>query len=602
MSFKEGIVVDGIPVVSGVNEAISKLANDRLIAFDIETSGLSPWRDKIATVQLYGDQSGTLALLHVRGALPKALQFFLSRPDAMWVGHNVVNFDAMFAYTHGVDVNATRYFDTMVAEQVITPHARRDVRHTLKATLNRRLGVELNKDIEHSWMNPVLTDEQVYYAVRDILHLPALMRAQYEVAEKLNQRAALDFEVRLIPAVIQMMTNGMPVDLNALAAYVQVEQEKVNYLSDVIQHGGVVFNEDGNEVISEGVGEVKNLGSTVQLQKALGAIGIHTKSTNELVMMDIKVALVERGMMEKARLIDNIIAYKHARQRVNMYGTKWVEDFAIQHEDGYRVHANHRQCGADTGRFTVSGPNMQQVPSEQAMRSCFVARPGHLIVTADYSGIEVRVAAAIARDKTMLEALKTEDIHTTVAALVFDKAPGDIAKSERKLAKSMNFRLLFGGGVKGFYHHIRMEGSHLTLPETAAIVNKFFTRFRGLNALRQKAYDLARSNNVVWIDLPNGLRRMLAGDKLRPTTILNTPVQGTAGVGLKKAMILLYEEGWGKYLVETVHDELVMEVPEEQAQAAAAALKDCMVRGMEEYVPGVVIKVDVVVGPTWSKA
>lgn len=592
--------ISGVRIIDTVDDAIKALENDKLIGFDIETSGLNPWSDKVATVQLYGDDSNALALLHLRGRFPDELKRFLEKPDVLWIGHNAINFDCLFLWASGVDVHNTRYYDTMVMEQVITPSMRRNVKYSLKATLARRLGIELDKDIEHSWMNQELTDEQVSYAVKDVMLLPALYRAQLEIAKKSHQERAVEFELELTRPVLQMITKGIHIDLNALSDYVNSQKAAMVEFERVIFNGGF-FVDDGQTKEVRALGVVGNLGSTVQLQRALETIGIKTKSTAEDTLLSIKAALHERGDDKRANLIDAILKYKHARQRVNTYKDSWIKSYVVDHGDGdTRIHARHRQCGADTGRFTVSDPNMQQIPSEQSMRSCFAAREGHKIITADYSGIEVCVAASLANDTTMLKVLETEDIHTTVASLVFDKPAEEVTKQERKLAKSMNFRLLFGGGVRGFFQQIRSEGSHLTLQETGIMIQKFFKRFPGLARMKSRAYDLASSNEVVWIDLPNGLRRMLVGDSLRHTTILNTPIQGTAGIGLKKGMILCHRRGISKYLVETVHDELVMEVPDEEVETIANLLKECMIDGMKEYIVAPV-KVEVKISTTWSK-
>lgn len=607
-----GMTVDGIPIITDEAEALEALRDDKLIAFDLETSGLSPWRDKVALLQLYGDKSGALVGLHLRGRpFSPRLKKFLSRPGVTLVGHNVVNFDALFAHVAGVDVTKPTWYDTLVAEQVITPAARRDVRYNLKDTVRRRLGIELDKTVDHSWMNEELTEKQWTYAMRDVTYLPALMREQYAVAERTDQRRALDFEVALTPVVVRMICNGMPIDKTSFRRFVKEQSAKELMWGERLMHGWTAEDPDGNEVRVRGLGEVNpiskkkvperiNLGSTKQLQAAIKAtFNIKLKSTNAETLADLRTALAERESWSRVRFVEGLLEYKTAKKRLETYTPEWWDKHVVDHGNGnHRIHARHRQCGAATVRFTVSDPNMQQIPRDG--RWIFRARPGYKIVSADYSAIEVWVAAFISKDAVLLEALMSSDAYKKIYSDANGIAFEDVSKEQRQDGKALAFRMLFGGGWKNFHHHIRLQGSNNTPAQTKQLVANFFAVYEGLDRMRQEAYRLADEGRPVWITLLNGAKRLLTGADLKATTILNTPIQGNAGVGLKSAMTMLRAAGVDQYLVETVHDELVFEVPDEEVERVSEVVKNVMITGMRKYI-NVPVKVGVAVGQEWGK-
>ena len=582
--------IDGRRVIFDVDEALDRLEADDVLGFDIETGGLDFTRDPIATVQLFGEKTDTLALLHVRGHLPARLKRFFESPHRLFIGHNLAMFDVPFLARAGVDVYQARWYDSLIAETVITPGARGDVRHSLKATLKRRLGVDLKKDIDHhSWMNEELTDEQIYYAVRDVVYLPKLREAQLAQAKKLGSVTALEMEMDMLPAVIRMKERGMPISKPALLNY--LDQQKLS-LSLNTEMAARILGVKG-----------LNPSSNKQVLEALAGIGIKAKSTRDDVLASIIRDLAHYGDVGRryAQGIQAIRDARAAKTRIGYYSGDFWDKYVEPDRDyphlGW-VHANFRPCGANTGRFTSSEPNIQQVPVD--MRHVFRAPPGYKVITCDYSAIEVRVAAALANDEVMKEALKSEDIHTTVASLVFDVPYDEVTKDQRKMAKAMNFLLLFGGGVKGLHSDILSSGVDISEDAVKDIFSKYFGRFRGAWRMREKAQTIAHTQSQYWLEMPNGLKRLLTGNTLKPTIILNNLVQGTAGVGLKYALIDMVQSGLYKYLGITVHDEIVIIVPEEKAEWAAEELKAAMLRGMARVID-THIKVGLVVADHWAK-
>lgn len=556
--------------------AMARMINDSWIGLDLETSGLSPWKDKIAVITLYGKDSRETAVLHVRGRIPEPLKAFLSDPRRNFITHNGGGFDMLFLATHGVDIQEPTWYDTLVGEGCALVSNRRDVSRSLQASLQRRLKVEVKKDQRLSnWMQVELTPEQVEYCADDVRHLPNLMASQQEKVAGTTQERALLTELRLLPVVAKMSLNGLPFDEGGLEAY----------LAD-----GAQSLLEESEWLFEKFGRPINLGSVPQLKAALADLRIFLPSTDKEHLKILELY----GAEEQAEVAEHLLKWKYGAQRKKMYTPEWVKKYVT---DGW-VHARFWQVGTDTGRFSSSEPNLQQVPGD--MRFLFGNLPGYKIVSVDYSQIEVRVAAKVANDQVLLQALNEEDIHTAIAAQIFDKKPEDVSKAERKMSKAMSFTLLFGGGAGTLYDYSRMSGGSITKEECQELVSRFFGRFRGIAEMKRKAKMRADWRSPVPITLPTGLRRILVGDTLTATRLLNTVVQGSAAAGLKYGILEASDRGLDDYLGATVHDELVSAVPTREAEEYGHELSEAMIAGMLRAIPDTPVKVEAKIGDTWK--
>lgn len=556
-------------------EAYRALKDEKDIALDIETSGLSPWKDKIAVVSLHGRESGDIAVLHTRAVLPECIKELLSQPGRTLTGHNVAGFDALFLHNAGVDVFAPKWFDTLIAELCAVKTGRRDVRVNLQASAKRRLGITINKDIDHrTWMQPTLTEEQLAYAAGDVRHLFRLADEQRAEVAGTEQERAMAFEMELLPVIMRMVLNGLPFSETAYAQYV----DELTY-SRITSHARLL----------EVFGDI-NFRSAVQLKKALAQHGINLSSTAHDKLVEISSMGGKSG-----EIVDVLLEFRGIDQRLKMYSSEWLDKYVVD----ARIHPKVWQCATDTGRMSNSEPNLQQVPKDDA-RKLFEAPEGWQIISADYSQIEVRVAAYYARDAAMLEALSQEDLHTAVASGIFGKPADQISSDERKLAKASTFTLLFGGGSGRLYEYASHNGSTITEEQARRIVIQFFNRFQGLRDMRGKAFARANAGKPLPLVLPTGLKRLLVGASLSGMTILNTLVQGTAAAGLKYGMLEAGRRGLDKYLGAVVHDELVSCAPANEAREYANELVECMLVGMAKVIPNVPVKVGLELHQTWG--
>lgn len=567
------LLVDGVPVIRDVREACKLLSKDRVIGIDTETTGFSAWKNNIALVQMYGEQSKTLAVLQVRnGVIPDDVKKLFTK-DKTFIVHNGVGFDLWFMDTHGIKWEDSKWHDTLVGETVLASTGRRDVSKSLRASLRRRIGKEVDKDIEHGHWDEELTDKQLEYASQDVLSLPALYREQLAKAEHSEETRAMEMEMKLVPYVARMSINGLPLKREVMRQFVRD------------QHVAIAESE---KFLRKRFGKDINLNSPKQVKEALNNNGIPVESTGMEVLTPL---LMIDGPHTK--IIEPLITWKHGAQRIKMYSEDWMDQHII---DDW-VHPHFWQCSADTTRFTSSNPNLQQVPKDS--RGIIGGMDGMDIVSVDYSQIEVRIAAKVAQDETLIAALESEDIHTSIAAEVYGISEEEVSKYQRKVAKAMTFLLLFGGGVPKFYEYVKMLGGSITYEEAAELVFKFFSRFSGLHAMKKKAERLAQRPGPVFIRLPNSNRRILIGQSKRSTVILNTMVQGTAAVGLKYGMIEAGDRGLMKYIGATVHDELVAAVPHKQAKEFGHELQEAMIIGMRKAID-TTVKAEISIGKVWQ--
>ncbi len=272
-----------------------------------------------------------------------------------------------------------------------------------------------------------------------------------------------------------------------------------------------------------------------------------------------------------------------------------------------RIHTRFDQAVAATGRLSSSDPNLQNIPIRtelgRKIREAFIAPPGHVVLSADYSQIELRVLAHLAEDPELVDAFSSgEDVHARTAALIFDKARADVTSDERRAAKTINFGVIYGMGESAL-------GKQLGIPreQAARFIAAYFARYAGVARFMEKTVEAARQGEAVRTLL--GRRRFLpnlhsANRALRfeaERIARNTPIQGTAADILKLAMIAIARSDVANTarMVLTVHDELVFEVPAVAAKEAGERIREHMAQAMKLAVP---LVVDVGYGATWSSA
>jgi len=333
-----------------------------------------------------------------------------------------------------------------------------------------------------------------------------------------------------------------------------------------------------------------NPASSKQLLNALQARGITIENTDE---ESLKAA-------NDGTIIPALLAYRSAEKQAQQAET--LLD-AVQ-RDG-RIHGRFDPTGTATGRFSSKEPNLQNIGRGE-LRSCFIAVPGYKLIVADYSQIELRAAAAIAGETKMIEAYKRGvDLHRQTAAAVLGKPLEAVTKEERQMAKSANFALLYGQSAPGYQRYAASSyGVKLELEQAREIRQAFFHTYGALRQWHGESHVKAQQG-IREVRTVASRRRLIPPDASewnRFTALVNTPVQGGCADGLKRAMVRLYHElPREARLISTVHDELIVEAPEQLAPEVCEQVRAVMCEAMAGLFPSVPIEVEAHVCSSWAE-
>jgi DNA polymerase I-like protein with 3'-5' exonuclease and polymerase domains len=336
-----------------------------------------------------------------------------------------------------------------------------------------------------------------------------------------------------------------------------------------------------------------NLDSQQQVTDALLNLGVPVPNTTR--------AWELQPLADKYPVVAKLLEYRGVAKSLSSFGENILE--YIEPQTG-RIHADFRQIGAPTGRFSCSNPNLQQIPHDEQYRRCFVAPPGRKLVIADYSQIELRILADFSDDANFIKAfISGEDFHTTTAAQVFNISPESVTPEQRSFAKRLNFGVVYGIGASRF---AMMTGLSQTDAENT--MRRYFGTYRGLDSyLRDSGRKViterqarTASGRMMRLRFDESDRQQVAAAKRNG---VNMPIQGTSADILKIALRLLHESlrGTSGKLVNIVHDEIIVECDAAEGEGAAAKLEAAMRRAGEQYVKKVPVSVDVHIAEEWTK-
>ena len=303
-------------------------------------------------------------------------------------------------------------------------------------------------------------------------------------------------------------------------------------------------------------------------------------------------------------IVELIEQYRELSKLLSTY----VEALPQQADDQGRVHTTFNQAVTATGRLSSSDPNLQNIPVRtelgREVRRAFISKPGHMLLSCDYSQIELRIAAALAKDKNMLEAFeKGEDIHTATAAKICNLNPTDVTKDQRRIAKAINFGLIFGQGPQGL-----ARTSGISFDEAKIFIARYFEVFSGIKDWME--WSKAIAGKQEYVETLFGRRRMLPEihsplPQIRSQAermAINMPIQGTEADLIKMAMIVIADKlpsiSQDTRMLLQVHDELVFEVPEEEVKKVAPQLIGIM-QNIQKI--GCPIVVDAKYGKNWEE-
>lgn len=541
-----------------------------IVGIDCETTGLDPYTSKLRLFTCtVGASTWVIDTWRTGGLgnIPAALHKSIS------VGHNL-RFDAAFLQQGGNGVLGGRIFDTHRASQLLDNG--KGLSHDLYALYERYLGLPPGQELGASdWSAPVLADAQLEYAAGDTRHLGHLRKSLLNRAHESTERILrCEFDLPVCEAAIELA--GFPVAKDPWLACTAVAGAAAHEMRHEL---GWYFPPD------------LNLDSPAQVKAALANLGIDVPNTNKTTLAPLA---------GKHPVVDLFMRYRKAAKQVQAFGEQYLDDYV--HPVTGRIHPSYWPF---TGcwRYSCSKPNLQQIPNG-AYRKAFTPGPGRVFVIADYSQIELRIVAELSKDPVLLNVFRQGiDAHTQTASILTGKALGDVTHEDRRLAKPINFGLMYGMGAEKLVLYAMVNyGVALTLPMAASFRDKYFRAYANVRKWHREV--VAQGRAVGYAQTIGGLRRYLGPDEW--TTYINTPVQGTGANGLKRALRLVWERllpyGNDAFLCHMVHDELVVECRDapEIVQPVAKLLRESMVEAMQEYLKLVPVVVEVGIGPNWG--
>lgn len=595
-------------------EHLSKLDTAVSVCFDTETCQLQPEMGKLRLLQL-GCQTRKIIVVIDFFQTDESdwdrLRRFFSNGERHWLAHNAV-FDIAWLQEYGIHPNPRFLGCSMLASRLLS-NGKTGRKHGLADVVNEYLKIKLDKEQQKSNWAGTLTEEQKTYAAKDVEVLCELDLILKDELCQYNLMEAFKLECRALPAMAQMWRTGLPWNKENLA------QRKLDYEHD-IKELSKEFIRELDLALPEGQKLPRDEDDSFNLRpKDEGSVragtkklkGFNLNSPQQLKSRLSAVLKVElEGVSKKALsefagyhpVVQMYLNWKKAEKRRQMITS--IQEKMLP--DGF-VKASYMQLGAETGRMTCFNPNNQQIPKDKQFRSCVEAPEGWLIVDADFGQMELRLAAAVAQDKKMIQAFKDgEDLHTVTAEAI---------GCTRQIAKSANFGLLYGSGANGLRNYAAGSGVSMTLEEAQRVRSNWFEEFEGIAKWHEKENKRASNPNprikgkcgIQFIEIPEtGMRRDLPGDANRLTVRCNTPVQGAGAAILKHALGKLWplvkEAGEGTVrIAAAVHDEILLLVREDAAEEWAATLKRVMEEAEAKWLGEIPALAEVSFGKTWQE-
>jgi len=555
-------VTDSMHCISALNN----LGEANLISVDIETakkdenpkSGLDPYKAQIRLVQLY-DGGDTV---YVFDCFKEEVWSALSG-SKIWslpmVAHNAV-FELKHLKNAGIVI--PNIGCTLLQSNALTGELPK-----LSSLVKKFLLKDLSKEQQLSnWAAEDLTIEQLEYAALDAVVTYQIAHIQ---AEKLKQKNLVDIYLTMKNAqysIAEMELNGFLFDLNNHQSLVDRWKEEKAVAQNVLSNKLAGINLNSGKQVAGWLQENLDKDTLEKWPRTpKGQLKTDTTSFSHQPELDVTRPL---------------LVYKELAKKLSTYGEKYRNH--VNSVTG-RMHGNYRLGGNVTGRIPCSSPNLQQIPRDPEFRSLFIAPPGKLLLVADYSQIQLRIAALLSADQNMLEDFNNGvDLHKQTAAAILAIPAINITKVQRQMGKAVSFGLLFGQGARGLARYAK-TAYDVDMSEQEAITARaiFFKTYPQLS--RWQRLTGIQAKHRMRVETPGGRIRDFRREKrgYMFTESLNTPIQGAEAEVLMNTLGLLPVRinNLDIKLVNIIHDELVFEIEESDASIAVRIVEEVMVTG-----------------------
>lgn len=578
-----------------------ELATKESFCFDTETTGLDANLADIVGLS-FSFETGKAYYIPTpadREEAQRIVDIFkpvLENPTIEKIGQNI-KYDILLLARYGVKVQGT-LFDTMLAHYLIDP----DTRHGMDVLAENYLNytpvsiTELigEKGKKQGNMRDVDFEKIKEYAAEDAditLQLKNIFHPLLVETDTL--KLAQDVEFPLVYVLAEIERNGVKVDVTALAEFSKTLEQDIKDLEHAIfEKAGVNFN----------IASPKQLGEVLFDKLQLDPKAKKTKTGQYKTGEDVLLALAH-----KSDIVQDILNFRQLQKLKSTYVDSLPE--LINPETGL-IHTSYNQAVAATGRLSSTNPNLQNIPIRtergREVRKAFIPRSeDHVILSADYSQIELRLIAELSKDQNMLEAFNQgHDIHRATAAKVYNIAFEEVTSEQRRNAKAVNFGIIYGQSAFGLSQNLGISRK-----EAADIINEYFNQYTGIKKYMSDAVESAKEKGYVETILKR--RRYLRDINSANMTVrgfaernaINAPIQGSAADLIKIAMIAIQKEIeqqklQGKMIMQ-VHDELVFDVPKQEIEAFKAIILDKMTNAIKTTVP---LVVEIGEGKNWLEA
>jgi DNA polymerase-1 len=589
-----------------IHNLVQTLLNEKEICIDTETTGIDA-----NNVQLVGLSFSTkehegyyVPVAHdgdgVNGArhILSLFQKLFEQSDITWIGQNL-KYDFLVLKWYGVELKG-KTFDTMLAHYVIEPEGRRSM-DLLSAQFLGYEPVSIEtligkKGKNQGTMRDVELEKITEYAAEDADITLQLKNCFTPLIEKRGvSKVFEEVENPLVRVLVDMEYEGVKVDTAFLNEYSKVLEEEAKISEErVFEQAGVRFNLASPKQLGEVLFDILKLDPKAKKTKT------GQYATGEDVLSK---------MAAKHKIVDDILNFRELTKLKSTYVDAIPE--LINPKTG-RIHTSYAQAVAVTGRLSSTNPNLQNIPirSERGkeIRKAFIPREPHrVLVSADYSQIELRIVAAISADPNMCEAFKQgKDIHTATAAKVYGISESEVTKEMRYKAKSVNFGIIYGQGAFGL-----AENLGISRTEAKEIIDNYKREFPNIQKYMDQQINNAKE--LGYVETLMGRKRWLRDINSSNFTVrgfaernaINSPIQGSAADMIKLAMIRVHQEmkkkRWESKMILQVHDELVFDAVSSELPALKELILSCMTGAM--VLPNEVpVEAEIGVGKNWLEA
>ncbi|TCD12893.1 DNA polymerase I [Pedobacter frigidisoli] len=582
-------------------DLIKLLLEQERISFDTETTGTDANMADLVGLS-FSIKPGTgyyIPVSEVREeaqAIVDEFRVVLENDKIGKIGQNT-KYDILVLKWYGVQVSG-KIFDTMLAHYLIDP----DTRHGMDILAENYLGyspISITKLIgakgkNQGTMRDVPVIDVVDYAAEDAdVTLQLAHIFEPKLMELNAAKLAEEIENPLVYVLADIEKEGVRIDIETLQAYSkELEKDIIKFEQNVYDKAGIKFN----------LASPKQLGEVLFDKLQLDPKAKKTKTGQYQTGEDVLMALAS-----KSDIVQDILDFRQLQKLKSTYVD--ALPLMVNSKTG-RVHTSYNQAVAATGRLSSNNPNLQNIPIRtergREVRKAFIPRDeNHILLSADYSQIELRIIAEISKEENMLDAFsKGIDIHTATAAKVYGISIEEVDGTQRRNAKAVNFGIIYGQSAFGLSQNLGIPRK-----EAAEIIEQYFAQYPGIKRYMSDTMNFARENGFV--ETIMGRRRYLRDINSANQTVrgfaernaINAPIQGSAADMIKIAMINIHKEMKAQNLQSTmtmqVHDELVFDALRSEKEAMKAIIQDKMTNAIKLTVP---IVVEIGEGDNWLAA